>query len=58
MCSCRMEFTYKCIDEPLAEETFQPPKRPDLKSQPLEPLSPGLSDHYFFDARDGGGMAT
>ena len=41
--SCfRTEFTYERIDEALAEETFQPPKRPDLKSQPLEPLQRGL----------------
>jgi hypothetical protein len=36
----------------LAEETFQPPKRPGLKSQPLEPLHEGY-ERYFLNARDG-----
>lgn len=48
----RTEFTYKRIDETLAEESFQPPKRPDLKSQSLEPLHEG-SDRYFLNASDG-----
>ena len=52
MCSARTEFTYERIDDALSEETFQPPKRLDLKSQPLEPLREGR-DRYFLYLRDG-----
>jgi hypothetical protein len=48
----RTEFAYDRVNEPLPAELFQPPKRPGLKPQPLEPLEEGC-DRYFLNARDG-----